>query len=109
MNIILFYFSGTGNTKWVSNQLKNILAGKFVNVDLFYINSEIMEFLNKMNLNKYDKIGIAHPIYGANLPPIVDTFINKLESKLDKMTEGFIISTFGFINGLGYFAEKKHF
>jgi Pyruvate/2-oxoacid:ferredoxin oxidoreductase delta subunit len=78
-------------------------------VELFPVTGDAAGTLKTPDTDKYDGIGIAHPIYGANIPPLVRSFIAALENVLEHDKKLFIVSTFGYINGFGYFAERKLF
>jgi len=108
----IFYFSGTGNTRWVVQQLNKIIIDKGHQGELFTLdNLDMKDDLLIDILLGSDYIGIAHPIYGANIPPIVRTFITRIKNLLanEKRYEKlmFVISTFGYVNGFGPIAEKK--
>lgn len=68
MKVAIYYFSGTGNTeltvkKWASE------AKKYnIECDLFRF-EEIID--KKINIDAYDKIGVAYPIHAFNAPRIV--------------------------------------
>lgn len=103
MKILILYFSGTGNTKWVVEYFSECLIKKSHNVNLYEISIGKL----KDNIEKYDIVGIAHPIYGVNMPNIVYDFLEinpAIKSKVQ-----FVITTYGYLNGFGYFAEKKIF
>lgn len=108
-----FYFSGTGNTRWAVEQFnrilnENSLQFKAYSIDNF--NSKSKEELTAL-LKKSAYIGLAHPIYGADVPPIMRDFIFLLTDIL--RTEEippiplYIINTFGYINAFGPFAAQK--
>lgn len=103
MKILIFYFSGTGNTKWVTEYFSACLNNRSYNVVLHEISTDTLS----MDINDFDIIGIAHPIYGADMPPIVYHFLESNSQIKDKVQ--LIISTFGYVNAFGYFAEKKFF
>ena len=109
MKIAIFYFSGTGNTRWVCERFSEAMSRKSVQTDIIAIDHRFEETLKSIDLEKYDRIGISHPIYGGDIPPIVRRFILNLEQKLSHPKDGFILATFGYVNALGYFAEKKYF
>jgi NAD-dependent dihydropyrimidine dehydrogenase PreA subunit len=108
-----FYFSGTGNTRWVVEQFNGILeesshqAASF-NIDNFnQISKEVLTGILKNSAY----IGLAHPIYGADVPPIMKQFICLLtdiiqENKIPAKPL-YIINTFGYINAFGPFAARK--
>ncbi|RKY52766.1 MAG: hypothetical protein DRP93_07595 [Candidatus Neomarinimicrobiota bacterium] len=99
MKIALLYFSGTGNTKWLAETLFSFLVEKGGTVSVFNLEDDI-EFQAK----DYDTILVAHPVYGAHVPRLVSDKIQILIQGNIPIT---VIATFGYVNALGYFAEKK--
>lgn len=110
-----FYFSGTGNTKWVVEQFNSIL-----NETSHQTASYAIDKLNRISkeeiadiIKKSAYIGLAHPIYGANVPPIMKEFISLLADivHVEKIPAKplYIINTFGYINAFGPFAARKLF
>ncbi len=76
----LFYFSGTGNPKLVSNLLDNEFNSSQINVDVIAID-DILRKKKKFNsslINTYDLIGIGYPVHAFNAPKIVFDFIKGL-------------------------------
>lgn len=77
MKGVLFYFSGTGNTKWVADRFKEKF--KFYGSDLELRN---IEGLTNYDIEGYDFIAIGTPIHAGCGPKIVDDFVGRLpESK----------------------------
>jgi Pyruvate/2-oxoacid:ferredoxin oxidoreductase delta subunit len=118
MNLLLFYFSGTGNTWWVAQQVQQQLQAASHEVDLISIEvqkiPEDSRILTK--LNSADMIGFCYPVYGANLPPIMFRFIQKIidwnqehliHSAPSPQKETFVITTVGYINAFGPFLIKS--
>lgn len=99
MNIALLYFSGTGNTEWLAWTLSDKLINCGSEVDLFDLGKECM-----FNHHDYDTFILAHPVYGANAPRIV---IEKTTALIPGNRRLNIVATYGYVNALGYFAEKK--
>lgn len=108
-----FYFSGTGNTRWIVEQFNSILNETShqtlsCSVDNFTLISkeELTDIIKKSTY-----IGLAHPIYGANIPPIMKEFIFLLVDIIhaEKIPAKplYIINTFGYINAFGPFAAQK--
>jgi NAD-dependent dihydropyrimidine dehydrogenase PreA subunit len=102
-SIALFYFSGTGNTKWVCDEFAKQYSkiGKITlfNIDRYYNNSDTAILLTKTN----DIVGFAYPVIGANIPKIMADFIDSLKSSIDEKKMGFILTTVGYINAYGPF------
>ena len=71
--LMIFYFSGTGNSKWIALQLS-----KVQNEQLVFI----PDALHKLDFQYYiadnEKIGFIFPIYSWGVPPIVLQFIQRL-------------------------------
>ena len=76
MNIALFYFSGTGNTKLVIDKWKDEANKLDINIDLFSIEKEEIP-----SLDNYDKVAFAYPIHAFNAPEIVWRFATKLSTQ----------------------------
>ena len=115
MKFTTFYFSGTGNTEWVVKEFNRKIKEKGHQGEIVSIEKkDILEssFLEDIFL-KSDYIGFANPIYGANIPPIMRVFIERvvlfIANKKEYLKPIYIINTFGYINGFGPFASKKLF
>ncbi|WXG39579.1 MAG: flavodoxin [Candidatus Freyarchaeum deiterrae] len=116
MNILLAYYSKSGNTERIAEKIQKTLksTGK---VDLFKIEM-IKEYSNKlMHLNPrinfdtmfrrkpeikpiksmkdYDALIVGCPIWGFTNAPPVNTFIEKLEKVKDKKAVVFVSSGMG--------------
>lgn len=99
MRIALLYFSGTGNTKWLAETLAVFLKEKVENITLYNLEKDI-EFKAK----DFDTLLVLHPVYGAHVPRFV---IEKVDSMIPGNRAISVIATYGYVNALGYFAEKK--
>jgi NAD-dependent dihydropyrimidine dehydrogenase PreA subunit/multimeric flavodoxin WrbA len=111
----IFYFSGTGNTKWAVYEFSKLAKEQDHIVNLYSIernNLLTSDFIKNVILES-DYVGFAHPIYGANIPPIMSNFIEEVV-RCD-IVKGmgrkpvFIISTVGYVNSFGYYCERKLF
>lgn len=115
MKCVIFYFSGTGNTKWIVKNTTKLLTEKgydAVNYSLEKFDDNHPEIVAAAVQN-CDYIGFAYPIYGANVPRIMREFFEEF-IKLSKVydnsnTKLLFINTFGYVNGHGYFRLKKLF
>lgn len=99
MNAALLYFSGTDNTAWAVEVLKSELRSQDIAVDIFDLEED-----RPFDHHIYDTFILAHPVYGANIPRFV------LERTLMLIPGNIhlqVVTTFGYVNALGYFAEKK--
>lgn len=73
--ILLFYFSGTGNTKWVVQKMASHLTALGNKVVLASCEEEV-----NLGQEVYDAevIGIAFPIYGSFAPILFQRFLDQL-------------------------------
>ena len=70
---MIFYFTGTGNTKWVAKQISEAIGE-----ELFYIPDLIRKGQNQFELKQNETIGFCFPTHGWQPPRIVREFITKL-------------------------------
>jgi flavodoxin len=73
---MIFYFSGTGNSKWIANQLS-----KEQKEDLVFIPDALRSGVWEFCLKEEETIGFVFPIYSWAPPEIVLSFIQKLSLK----------------------------
>ena len=66
---MIFYFSGTGNSRWVAKELSNLIN------DNIY---DICEINEVPNIDNEKKIGFIFPIYAWGVPEIMMNFVKKL-------------------------------
>lgn len=71
-NIIIYYFSGTGNTWWVANELKQQLRAKKHQVECYSIEAlTYKDVIEQVNVTDHFVIGF--PVYGSTAPrPMLD-------------------------------------
>ena len=74
MQAIIYYFSGTGNTRMVCEKFQQELENKGVSCTLFPMS--LTE--PATDPNNYDFVGFAYPVHGFNAPYIVYKFVKKL-------------------------------
>jgi ferredoxin/flavodoxin len=70
---MIFYFTGTGNTKWVAKQISEAIGE-----ELLYIPDLIRKGQNQFELKQNETIGFCFPTHGWQPPRIVREFISKL-------------------------------
>ncbi|MBY9008217.1 MAG: EFR1 family ferrodoxin [Candidatus Lokiarchaeota archaeon] len=75
LNIGIFYFSGTGNTKVITKLIGDAFKKK-CKCDIIRI-EDLLKNKRKINLCKYDLIGIGNPIYGFDIPKNIFNFFKK--------------------------------
>ena len=88
-NIIIYYFSATGNTLKVAKLYREAMTREGANVKLSEIKADSVP-----EATEYDKIGIAYPVHGFRTPEIVTAFAKRLK-KTGKKTEVFSVKTSG--------------
>ena len=90
MKCLLIYYTGTFNTRYVSQQLKKKLETVGYEVDLYEIDPLNTE---RLDLSGYDLIGLGYPIYGYNAPWPFLKFIR--HQKFPKSVRTFIYKNSG--------------
>lgn len=90
MKCLLIYFTGTFNTRYVSQRLKEKMEAAGYEVDLYEINPLNNE---QLDFSGYDLIGLGYPIYGYNAPWPFLKFIRK--QKFPKGIRTFIYKNSG--------------
>lgn len=73
MNGGIYYFSGTGNTKWVADRFNDKFKKYNIDIELISI-----EKLYENDINKYDFIIFGTPIHAEGVPKIFKDFVNKI-------------------------------
>ena len=89
MNGVIYYFSGTGNTKWAADKFKDKFKYNNINIDLISI-----ENTYEKNDNAYDFIIFGTPVHAEMAPKIFNDFINILPSS-DRNTNCLLYCTLG--------------
>ena len=74
---MIFYFSGTGNTRWVATQIADAIGE-----ELLYIPDLIRENRYAFSLRKDERIGFCFPTHGWQPPRIVREFIRRMTISL---------------------------
>ena len=74
---MIFYFSGTGNTQWVAEQI-----AKAIGDELVYIPDAIRDGKYDYTIDEKETIGFCFPTHGWQPPRIVREFISKLKVEL---------------------------
>lgn len=77
MKGVLYFFSGTGNTKWVADVFKKCFKKNGIDLELLNI-----ERIEDIKLRQIDFLIVGSPVYAKVEPKIVDDFLNKLPNTL---------------------------
>lgn len=88
---MIFYFSGTGNTRWVATEIAKALGE-----ELLYIPDLIREGRYEFSLKDDERLGFCFPTHGWQPPRIVREFIERLcIDKLSNQTFCWALTTCG--------------
>lgn len=74
--IVIYYFSGTGNTWWAANELQKQLAQQGHQVECYSIEATSKENILEQ-IEFTDHIVLGFPVYGSTAPKIMLNFIDK--------------------------------
>ena len=89
MKYLLIYYTGTHNTRYLTNQLKKRLELDHHQVDTVEIKCDT----RAVDPHGYDYIGLSYPIYGFNAPRPLNKYLRKLS--FDKGQKFFIYKNSG--------------
>lgn len=89
MKGVLYYFSGTGNTKWAADKLKEALERYDYQLDLKSIEEE-----KRADIRGYSFLVVGTPVYAEIEPKLVEDFINTVPVT-DTRTRCIVYSTQG--------------
>ena len=87
---MIFYFSGTGNTKWAAEQLASATHDS-----LYYIPDELKKGTLEYTLQEGERLGICFPTHGWQVPRIVRQFIRKATFTLPEDSYIYALTTCG--------------
>ncbi len=87
---MIFWFSGTGNSQWLAQQLQEATKDRIVAMSDALLNNE-----TEYTLKDHERLGFVFPIYGWNIPTIVRRFINQLVLKEYKNNYTYFACTCG--------------
>lgn len=119
MNIVVFTFSGTGNTWWTVHTFKELAQEQDLHVEIHSIEQvkdETPSFFIDI-LKRTDIIGIAYPIYGSTWPHIVRDFTFRLLRIYEKhqlpkqksLPSVLVLTSMMLFSGDGALVPRKYF
>jgi len=91
---MIFYFSGTGNSKHVANKITKGTGERLVD-----ISESIIEKNETYEVEKNEKIGFVFPVYWYCMPKIVEKFIVQLKLSGYRKQYVYAITTYGIAAG----------
>jgi len=105
MKVSIFYFSGTGNTWWVSKQLKSIFNEKKHHAEIYSIEKKKANWTNSLKtiLDDSDLIGVGYPVYSSSIPKIMKEWVKenlcKYTNSIDQEKKAFVFDTMAMFSG----------
>ncbi len=77
---MIFYFSGTGNSKWVASHLAAATHERLVSIADYMrqANTSTNDIDEPFTLNKDERLGFVFPVHGWRVPKLVRNFIAKI-------------------------------
>ncbi|MHA1339192.1 MAG: EFR1 family ferrodoxin [Promethearchaeota archaeon] len=110
MKITIFYFSGTGNTWWITKQISEKLTEMKHNVKMISIDSYILrdEKYKLKLIEESDIIGIGYPIYNSDIAEPMKLFLEDLPSNLEQTKPVFSYCTQMFVGGNAGVLSKSY-
>lgn len=88
---MIFYFTGTGNSGYIANEIAKVTNDNIVSISKLINNKENLEF----TLKDGENIGVVFPVYAWAPPTMVTEFINKVTFKNYKNNYIFSVATCG--------------
>lgn len=85
---MIFYFSGTGNSKWAAKSLAGLLHEKTADISVLNFesagNKEYKNYIEEIaqGIKNDEYIGFVFPVYAWGAPEIVTDFVKKLKKSL---------------------------
>lgn len=87
---MIFYFSGTGNTKWAARQLAEATGE-----ELFFIPDLIKQGVFQFTLAEGERLGFCFPTHGWQPPRIVREFVRQSHFSIHQDTYIYALTTCG--------------
>lgn len=91
---MIFYFSGTGNSKHIADKITNSTGERLV-----YISESIIEKNETYEIGENERIGFVFPVYWYCMPTIVEKFIVQLKLSGYQKQYVYAIATYGIAAG----------
>lgn len=81
---MIFYFSGTGNTRWAAIKLATATHERLIDIaeEMRLIKKSGAQYTEPFILEKGERLGFVFPIHGWRVPRLVREFIDKLQVNL---------------------------
>ena len=81
---MIFYFSGTGNTRWAAIKLATATHERLIDIaeEMRLIKKSGAQYTEPFILEKDERLGFVFPVHGWRVPRLVREFIAKLQVNL---------------------------
>lgn len=81
---MIFYFSGTGNTRWAAIKLATATHERLIDIaeEMRLIKKSGAQYTEPFILEKGERLGFVFPVHGWRVPRLVREFIAKLQVNL---------------------------
>ena len=89
---MIFYFSGTGNTRWAAQRLSEATGER-----LLFIPDELQREECKYELAPGERLGLCFPVHGWQPPAIVRRFISRMQISLPSEEKGRGLGTYTYL------------
>lgn len=91
---MIFYFSGTGNSKHVAEKIAKSTGERTV-----FISEDIMKKNEVFEVNEEERIGFVFPVYWYCIPTIMERFIHQLKLPGYRNQYVYAVATYGIAAG----------
>lgn len=105
--VVIFYFSGTGNTWWVADKIKKQFDKRNINADIVSIDSVDSKKADWW-IKTADLVFFGWPVYGSDLPEPMKRFVDGL-FVVEKGKHIHTFCTQGAFSGNGAWCYHKNF
>lgn len=101
--VVIYYFSGTGNTALVAGMFRQSFTELGLTVDLVPI-EDVLKGKRDAQVADYDLVGFGSGVIGFTTPPVMKRFLRMLPSQTGK--RAFIFRTAGGVAPINYNASR---
>jgi ferredoxin len=91
---MIFYFSGTGNSKHISDKISSNMGERLV-----YISDSVIKINEIYEIGENERIGFVFPVYWYCMPTIVEKFIVQLKLSGYQKQYVYAVTTYGIAAG----------
>lgn len=93
---MIFFFSGTGNTRWAAIKLATATHDSLVYIpDILRKNKQGNESNEPFTLKKDERLGFVFPVHGWRVPKLVREFIKNLDIRAEERPFTYAVCTAG--------------